>query len=242
MKLTVLAWASGLAGLAAVLAWLWPATGPPHATATAPTAAAPVPIGNGVSLPVGPPTRAMSHHGWGMAVLVAVLASVFASLLFAHVHVSMAAGVCPPPGARLPAAPWPALAALGYALAIVATAWAAHRPSPLQRRWLVVRLALPTTLAVAAFGCQWAGHAALQPSAEAWSATIAVMLGFEGLCIAALVLMNATLAARAVAGRLHEHTRGALDACALYAFGVLAQGLVLEAAVQVLPLLLNGTP
>ncbi|MFO1286166.1 MAG: cbb3-type cytochrome c oxidase subunit I [Rubrivivax sp.] len=240
VKLTVLAWASGLAGLAAVLAWLWPATGPPHATATAPTAAAPVPIGNGVA--AGGAADASHVAPWvghGGAGGGAGFGVRFAAV---RARVSMAAGVCPPPGARLPAAPWPALAALGYALAIVATAWAAHRPSPLQRRWLVVRLALPTTLAVAAFGCQWAGHAALQPSAEAWSATIAVMLGFEGLCIAALVLMNATLAARAVAGRLHEHTRGALDACALYAFGVLAQGLVLEAAVQVLPLLLNGTP
>ncbi|MBL8286932.1 MAG: cbb3-type cytochrome c oxidase subunit I [Rubrivivax sp.] len=236
VKLTLWAWASGLGALAAVLAWLWQAGAP----ADTPFSAS-VQIGRGVSVPVGAPRRALSHLWWGMAVLVAVLASVFASLLFAHVHVSLAAGVCPPPGARLPAAPWPALTAIGHATAIAATAWLLRRPLPPQRGSLIVRLALATAFAIAANACQWIGHAALDPRAEAWSATVAAMLAFQGLCIAALVLMNAALIARAGSGRLGESARGGLDACALFGLGVLVQGLLLEAAVQGLPLLLNGS-
>ena len=38
-----------------------------------------------------------------MLILIVVDLTIFASLAFAHLHVSMRAEVCPPPGARLPA-------------------------------------------------------------------------------------------------------------------------------------------
>ena len=87
----------GLVGLAAMLVWLWQSDRS-HGVNAAQGA-------ERCSLPVGA-LGARSHSWWATVVLVLVNASIFSAFAFAHMHVSMLATVCPPPGARLPEDAW----------------------------------------------------------------------------------------------------------------------------------------
>jgi cytochrome c oxidase subunit I+III len=250
VKLNALAAIAGLVALIAILGWLWQTDRPPFAAQAA--------VGHGVMLAVGARGTA-APAWWAMVVLLAVLASVFASLVFAHLHVAMAAVSCPPPGARLPAAPWAWLAAALWGASAAALAWAARRiERPLRFRG---GLLLATVCAAAAFIAQWAGHAdaGLVPSADAWSATVAALLGFQGLQTAVLLLMGSHLLARSAAGRLSarsrmsppgrpkgeyrraqpEGTPVSLDVCKLFWIAAAVQGLLLELVVHGLPRLLQ---
>ncbi len=110
----------GVLALAATLRWVWQTDRPPVAER--------VEVATGRFVPVGALGR-RSHAWWATAILVVVDLTIFASLLFAHLHLSMRAEVCPPPGAALPrdAAIWPALAL--FALGSLAIAFAARTRS-----------------------------------------------------------------------------------------------------------------
>ncbi|WP_431094676.1 cytochrome c oxidase subunit I [Polaromonas aquatica] len=224
----VLAFACGITAVVAMVVWLWQTDKPPHA-ATAEVA-------DGIFLPVGASGTA-SHSWWAMIILLCVDATVFASLVFAHVHVSMAAEICPPPGAQLPAWVWPATSAVLMLLGSVAMAGA----QVLLRRghktgaWLLVVFALASL--VAAF---WAGGwgfqlAGLQPASNAWSATVAAMLAWQGFHCAVLVLMGGYVCARAWAGRLRTDARASLDNTALLWHYVTVQGLAVLGVVYLMP-------
>ena len=92
------AFAFGITAVIAIVVWLWQSDNPPHADSAE--------IADGVFPPVGG-HGGPSHAFWAMIILLLVDVSVFASLVFAHVHVSMAAEICPPPGAALPDWRWP---------------------------------------------------------------------------------------------------------------------------------------
>ncbi len=227
-RLPWLAWLCGAISIIAIVLWLWQ-TDP---AAPAPTAL----IGEGVSVPVGARGIA-SHAWWAMVLLLFVDATVFASLLFAHVHVSLRATVCPPPGAELPALDWTLLAAALWIVSSLAIM--------LTRRFLgaPVRLCLVAGVAMAcsgaAFAAQWAGHANLQPTADAWSATVAAMLGTQGLHAALLLLMGGYLMVRCLAGRLRADAHSTLDCVTLMWHFSGVQALVIIAAVYLLPGWLN---
>jgi cytochrome c oxidase subunit I+III len=223
-----LAFACGITAIVAIVVWLWQTDKSPHA-ATAEVA-------DGVFLPVGARGKA-SHSWWAMIILLCVDATVFASLVFAHVHVSMAADVCPPPGAQLPAAVWPMVSAallLAGSTAIVGAQMLlsrGHRAGT----WLLVLLAL--TALVAAFCANGWGHqlADLQPSANAWSATVAAMLAYQGFHVLVLVVMGGYVCARAWAGRLRPDARASLDNTALLWHYVTVQGLAGMGSVYLMP-------
>jgi cytochrome c oxidase subunit I+III len=225
-----LAFACGITAIAAIVVWLWQTDKPPHA-ATAEVA-------DGIFLPVG--ARGMaSHSWWAMIILLCVDATVFASLVFAHVHVSMAADVCPPPGAALPDLFWP-LAAGALLLAGSAAMVAAQALLVRGRRvavWALVLLALGCVSA--AFGLDVRGHqlAGLSPTDHAWSATVAAMVAYQGFHVAVLLVMGVYVCARAWSGKLNTDARASLDNTALLWHYVSVQGLAGMGIVYLMPLL-----
>lgn len=223
--------ASGALAVAAIVFWLWETDQPPPS----PTAT----IGDGVEVPsVG--ARRDSPTWWAMWLLVAVDATVFASLAFAHVHVSLALDVCPPPGAALPAGG--GLAAALYAagsLALAGAASALRRGSP---RWLQAAVALAGASTLAGFGVDVGAHATagLAPGDHAWSATVAALLAWQGFHAAVVLLMAGYLLVRSWSGRLHAQARATLDSTSVLWHWTTVQGLAALLLVRQLPAWMGG--
>ena len=225
----VVAFACGITAIVAIVVWLWQTDNPPHALTAE--------VADGVFLPVGARGKA-SHSWWAMIILLCVDASVFASLVFAHVHVSMAADVCPPAGASLPDVFWPlassALLLAGSAAMFGAQAMLVRGPrAPV---WALVLLAVLCVLA--AFGMDGWGQqlAGLRPTANAWSATVAAMLAWQGFHVAVLVIMGLYVCARAWSGKLRIDARASLDNTVLLWHYVTVQGLVGIGIIYLMPL------
>jgi cytochrome c oxidase subunit I+III len=91
--------------------------------------------------------------------------------------------------------------------------------------------------ACAAMAANAAGHAAagLQPAADAWSATVAALLGYQLLHAVLLVVLSGYLAARLAAGLVTPRSRATLDHTALLWHYAAAQGIVIALVVQGLP-------
>ena len=232
VKWIALGCAFGAAGLAAMLAWLWQTD-----RAVSPRTAQ---VADACSLPIGT-TGLRSHSWWATLVLVVVDASIFASFLFAHLHVSMLASVCPPPGARLPdgGAIVGAIAmALVSALLMGLLARRRTGKRPLHGRIVfAMLLTLAFGLAAAAWASGWVAHeaAGLSPRANAWSATVAALLAWQGFHVAVLAVMALYLLARRFSGRLTAGNRATLDNIALFWHYTLLQGALALAVVQWLP-------
>jgi cytochrome c oxidase subunit I+III len=226
VKMVMLAFACGLTALVAILMWLWQSDrAPPARTAR---------IGEHREVPIAA-HGAAKHAWWAMLLLLLVDGTIFASLAFSHIHVSMLADVCPPPGAALPAAHWPLLSS-ALLLAGSAALFLARRL--LRSRWKVALLAVfAMACAAGAFGAEWLGHgeAGLQPSAHAWSATVAAMLAFQGLHVLLLIVMGGYVIARAASGLLSERAGATLDSAALMWHYTTLQGLVFAGLVSWLP-------
>lgn len=224
VKLTWLAWACAALGTAAALQWLWASDAAPHARRAQ--------VGEGVEVPVGAAGR-RSHAWWAAAVLSVVDLTIWASFAFAHLHVSMRAAVCPPPGASLPAAAPTLAAALLWAGSSVPLLLAQRMPA---RRWPVALLACAAgACTAAAFALQWDAHATLQPRADAWSATVAALLAYQGVHAVLAAVFAAYLAARAWAHRVAPDRRSTLDNVALLGHVAGLQGVLGIALMQWLP-------
>jgi cytochrome c oxidase subunit I+III len=93
----------------------------------------------------------------------------------------------------------------------------------------------------AAFGLLLAGHAqaGLSPRDQAWSATVAALLGWQGLHAVVLLAIGAYLLARSWSGRLQPQARATLDNSSLMWHYVTLQGIATAALVQGLPRLLG---
>jgi cytochrome c oxidase subunit I+III len=225
----VTAFVCGITAIVAIIFWLWQSDNPPHASRAE--------VADGVFLPVGARGRA-SHSWWAMIILVCVDATVFASLVFAHVHVSMAAEVCPPPGASLPQGAWP-LAAAVLLLAGSAAMLGAQAVLSRGRKtgvWLLVLLAVLCLLGAA--GLDGWGHrlAGLRPAADAWSATVAALLAWQSFHVMVLALMGFYVCARSGAGKLRTNARASLDNTAVLWHYVTLQGLAGMSVIYLMPL------
>ena len=215
--------------IVAIMYWLWSSDRlPPCATAE---------VADGVRLPMGATGKA-SHSWWGTIILLCVDGSIFASFLFAHLHVSMAADVCPPPGAALPDAVWP-LASGGLLLASAALMTQARRQLHVNSRQRALRMLVMAAMVCAALSIVTgiAGHqsAGLEPTAHAWSATVGALLFYQAFHAVVLVLMGGYLCARSWAGKLRPGARATLDNTWLMWLGAAAQGVVGLVVVQGLP-------
>ncbi len=218
--------ACGVIAIGAVLAWVWSLDrSPPRPSAV---------IGDGVRVPAVAHGRA-NVSWWGVVILMAVDASVFASLAFSHLHVSMKLDVCPPPGARLPGGgAW----AAGLLLAASACmAWAVRRLRRPGQGWLRGAVLLAVACTVGAFAVDLGSHlrAGLAPRQHAWGATVAALLAWQGLHAFVALAMGAFVIARSLAGLLRTDARATLDNTALFWHYLVAQGLATIALVRLLP-------
>jgi cytochrome c oxidase subunit I+III len=226
------AFAFGLVALVAIVAWLWQSDQAPPAGRAE--------VGDGISLPVGAVGR-QSHSYWAMVILLCVDATVFASLAFAHIHVSMALDVCPPAGAALPAPHWP----LAWSLLLLAgsalVAWARRRVVRSRQGGLRVAMLVAMLCVAAATGLDLASQvqAGLSPRATAWGATVSALLAWQVFHAALLMLVGAYVVARSWRRKLLPRTRASMDNSALLWHYVTAQGLAGALLLQLLPRLLG---
>ena len=233
MKLTFLAWACGIGAIAAVMAWLWRQDQPPPQD----RARVADNMGTDNLLPVGAAGTARVSW-WATVIMLVVDAGVFIAFLFTYVHISMRLDICPPPGARL-AAPLLPLLSCALLLASSGAVELARRrslagPHQAPLRWLLVFGAL---CMFGAFGIEIAGQvgARLDPVAHAWGASVAGLLAYQGLHVALLALVAPFVLARSLARRLTPDSRATLDNGALIWHYTAGQGLVMAAALHLLP-------
>ncbi|THC42823.1 cytochrome c oxidase subunit I [Massilia sp. Mn16-1_5] len=229
VKMHVVAWACGITAIAATVAWLWGSDRTPPISQAK--------VSDTLVLPVGARGRA-SHSWWATIIMLVVDATVFASFVFAYIHISMRLEVCPPPAASLPALRWPLMAGALLAAGSACMLWAVRSLGTRRLPWL----------ALAALGCTGAAFlvdlhgyqlAGLDPQAQAWSATIGALLSYQGLHVVVLALVGIYLAARAWSGRLSPSSRATLDNTALLWHYTTLQGIVLSLAVHGVPLLME---
>ncbi len=167
---------------------------------------------------------------------VAKETTIFASFAFAHVHVSMALDVCPPPGARLPSQGLASATLLVAASALMAGAVRCLGRGRQGLLRLAVALALAAALAGLGLDLASHGQAGLSPRANAWSATVAALLAWQMFHALVLAILGCYLLARSWSGRLRADARATLDNTALLWHGTVLQGLAGMALVRLLPL------
>ena len=236
----VLAFACGVVAIIAIMVWLWQTDQVAHATSAE--------VADGVFLPVGA-SGPRSHTWWAMMILLCVDATVFGALVFAHVHVAMAAEVCPPAGASLPGGWWPALpaalllagsAAIAGAQALLSRNAKSHKGADRGEKilvWLLVLVAMLCVLASAGFDLYAHQLVRLQPTASAWSATVAALLAWQGFHVAVLLLMGGYVCVRCWCGKLQPKARSTLDNTAILWHYVTAQGIAAMTVISLMPLL-----
>jgi cytochrome c oxidase subunit I+III len=232
LKLPVAAFAVGAAGVVAALRWLWQTDQRPFQPLAQ--------VGERLAIPVG--AQGLSRPAWwAMLVFVVVDATTLASLVFAHVHVAIAGDVCPPPGAAAAPLTFIVSAAVSW-IAGSATLLAAQRlfaRAPARVVAFCSLLAVATAFAAGGSGLQIAGFltSGLEPSANAWSATVGALLGAGALHAILLGVCATFLIARSIAGRLSPESRASLDCVVLFWHASTALMLAPLAVVQLMPLL-----
>ncbi|CAN5762514.1 cytochrome c oxidase subunit I [soil metagenome] len=235
MAQTAIAFTCAVIAIVAMVRWLWDTDRKPHAEM--------VQVTDKVWLPVGA-TGTSSHSWWAMVVLLCVDATVFAACLFAHIHVSMIATVCPPAGAALPDRAWPIAAGALLLVGSALYAWAGPKlmaASAGSRRIGRIAVIVGMLCIVASFGVDMTGHslAGLDPSAQAWSATVGAMLGYQGFHVLVMLVMGSYVCARSWSGLIDQRNRATVDNTGLMWHYVTVQGIVIALAVNLLPKLMN---
>ena len=229
VKMMWLAWTCGLLAVGSTIVWLWESDRKPPIREAR--------VADDLVLPVGA-KGVRSHSWWGTVIMLVVDAIIFASLVFAYIHISMRLVVCPPPSAGLPDPVWQLLSSglllAGSGLMFWATRALGKRILP----WLALAaLACVAASFLADFhGYQLAG---LAPRRLAWSATIAAILTYQGLHVVLLAIVGLYLAARGFSGRLGPHSRATLDNAALIWHYTTLQGIAAAVVVHVVPLLMD---
>jgi cytochrome c oxidase subunit I+III len=218
VKWTGTAAACGLLAIVSVIVWLWQTDRAP--------AEAEAEVADRVWLPIRAHGRA-SHAWWAVVILLIVDATVLASFGFAHLHVAMRLDICPPPGAALPSLRDAGLVTAGFVLSAALIGGVGQGVGRRPLGWPQALLLLPA-LVLSAGAFEWLrhAHADLLPSAEAWSATLAALLAYQGLHIVLLVLLAAYLGARIGCGLVTPRQRSTLENTQLLWWWTCAQGVL----------------
>jgi cytochrome c oxidase subunit I+III len=222
-------WWPLIAAVVAIVAWLWQSDRPPPmATAR---------VSDTLVLPVGA-TGPASPSWWATMIMLVVDGTIFASFMFAYIHTSMRLTVCPPPSAALADPLWPLLSAglllAGSVLMVLARRAIGNPVLPLLVLGALACMA-------AAFACDFNGHrlAGLDPTSQAWSATVAAMLAYQGLHVAGMALVALYLCARAWRGHVTARSRATLDNTALMWHYTTLQGIAASVAIHLVPKLMG---
>jgi cytochrome c oxidase subunit I+III len=231
-----LAFIFGIIAIGATVSWLWQ-------TDHAPTQPLVNAADNRPPLPFGA-NGAQSHSWWAVVITLVVSATIGASFAFAYIHVSLHAEVCPPPGSRLPDWSYDGTAIAAWIVSAflieAARRWNLRRTSSRKAGFaIVVVLALLTALT--GFGTNLLGHldAGLQPKGNAWNATVATLLSFQGVHVIVIALMAAYLMARYFSGKLLPNARATLDNSALFWRYSAVLAIVSMLLIQMLPAWIN---
>ena len=229
IKMIVIAWICGITAVVATMVWLWQLDRQPPIKQTK--------VSDMLVLPVGA-TGAASQSWWGTMIMLVVDATIFASFVFAYIHISMRLNVCPPPGAALPEPLWPLLSCGllvgGSALIALSKRFIGRWPMPL--------LVLAALACVAsAFGFDLNGYrlAGLDPKEHAWSAAIAAIVSYQGLHVVVLALSGLFLAARGWFGYVSQSSRATIDNVALIWHYTTLQGIAAAAAIHFVPMVMG---
>jgi cytochrome c oxidase subunit I+III len=220
----------GVTAVAAMVIWMWQSDRLPMQRM--------VKVSDHVALPVGASGPA-SHSWWGTMIMLVVDGTIFAAFLFAHIHTTMRLDVCPPPGSRVPDAIWPLLSCSLLVAGSALIEWT--RRSDGRSGWhrTAILVALACVLGAFAGDLRSQFLAGLDPTANAWAATIAAMLSYQGLHAVVLTILALYLAARSWTGRLTTVNRATLDNCALVWHYATLQGVCIAVVLQVLPKLME---
>ena len=230
----IVAFVCGIVAIAAVMRWLWEIDRKPPAAV--------VKIADDMHLP-STASGPASHAWWATVIMLVVDATIFAALIFANIHVSMLLDVCPPPGAQLPEVVWPLAACallLCGSIAIEGVRRHVRRLTEAERTaflsWFCAIVFVAMLAMAGSYVLDLAGQmrAGLTPSEQAWSATVAAMLGYQGFHVAILLLVSAYLLVRAWAGHLAASGRTLDNAALLWHYTTL-QGWAIAFVVNLLP-------
>ena len=107
-----------------------------------------------------------------------------------------------------------------------------------RQRWLVALwVGIGMLCLAAAFGLELRGHALapLRPVANAWSATVAALLSWQGFHVLVLWLMGAYVVARRASGKLLPDARASLDNTVVLWHYVTLQGLAGMGVIYLMP-------
>jgi cytochrome c oxidase subunit I+III len=227
LQLDVLASVAAASALGAAGAWCW------RTDRHAPHAA------GGLETKHGRPaygSAARSHSWWAMAVLLAVDAAAFLSLVVAYLRLWLAGeGIWPPLDQALPAL---SSGAGGVVLWVTSSVLFAYAGSMLGQRRRVLPLlgvALLVNVGALAVVAQGLMAAGLMPHAHAYSAMVSAMLGYQALHGAAVAMMVGYLMLRASAGLLGAHQRSTLENVRLFYHYAVGQGIVAAALLYMFP-------
>ncbi len=227
VKLVGLAVAGGVLALVMLLVWAWGTDpGPGYG---------PAPVARGLTLPtyVTGPT---AHSWWAMIVIMIVLGATFASLAFAYVYLGIG-GHWPPPGAALPWAGWPALAAGGWLASSLLATGASRALRAGAMGWFLLLVAGGAGLLLGAIALDGYGllAAGLTPDRHAYDATIATVLCVQATTAITVLVMAGYSLVRAWRGLLDGTRRVTFDNTALLWHYTVAQGLAGLGLVHLVP-------
>jgi cytochrome c oxidase subunit I+III len=214
VKAMVLAFICGIVAIGSIIAWLW------QSDRSVPQRE--VDIGGGITLPVGA-VGMRSHSWWGTFIMLIVIGLIYSSFAYVYIHTSMRLQICPPPGASLPDTLW-TLLNVGLLLGGSLLVWLSDRVRQNLTPWLLVAALVCTT---AAFGVDLHGWRLvhLDSTRDAWSASIAILLGFQGVMLFVLLLAAPYLCVRAWRRLIKPENRATRDNIALIWHYVTLQGI-----------------
>ncbi|WP_188381057.1 cytochrome c oxidase subunit I [Oxalicibacterium faecigallinarum] len=235
MELVVPAFIGGIAAIVSIIRWLWEVDKKPQMEK--------VEVGDNLWLPVGA-TGPAAHAWWATIIMLIVDAVIFSALVYVFLHISMLLQVCPPPNAALPKTIWPWTSAALLIAGSFCIEWARRRSRSLYgdthvdfQPWLQLALVIALGLLCLAYAADFFGHvqAGLTPTAQAWSAGVAVLVAYQGFHVVVLLLAGGYLLARSLAGHVTPTSHSTLDNVSLMWHYTTLQGVAAIFFINVLP-------
>jgi cytochrome c oxidase subunit I+III len=229
VQLTGPAIVGGVLALTMILMWAWGTDPGP--------VVGPVEVARGVWLPTYMTGR-RAHSWWAMMVVIAVLGTTFASLVFSYAYLWLVGPEdWPPAGAGRPSGHWPAMATVAWlgssGLVVGASRALAAGATGRFRMWLGLGLTL-VLLAIALDGVSQL-RAGLAPDRHAYEATVATFIGVQAVTAAAVLIMALYTLVRSWCGLLDRTRRVTLDNTMLLWQYTVAQGVVALGLVHLIP-------